>query len=789
MDSAGSQELELEQCKNNNHFPQKWPMMRPIVQDFLRVRKVTKLDWNKVTSDAAWICLWDDKEGADKLSNALQKEIKLSIDEVRERILVNEDELCLLRAYIKEWTNFFDVSEHFFKQFLKLEPYLKGNTKTNGIQGISITIANSEVRKLMLDTWNKEIFTKLKECLQRAAMKVVNSERNGELFDSNLITGVRQSYVNLCTDNKNHLAIYYADFEKPYLEATMDFYNAKCQEYFAVNGIRNYMAWADAKLKEEEERAKKYLETSNECTSMKRFMGVCVQVFVASFKDLMLAQAAEMIRDNETEKLALMFGLVDRITSSIDPILQNLETHIKEQGLADMKFSAETIVSDPEQYVQKLMDLFRRFSSLVENAFHNDSRFLMSRDKAYQTVVNDISIFNIKLPTKSRCVGAKTQPESKCPELLANFCDLLFRKSPLSKKMTSEEMRKKAEEIVLIMKYVTNKDVFMRYYKTHLARRLILQSSADSHMEEYMIQRLKEVGIPAEYTQTLQRMFQDIKVGLDFNEEFKDAYKEKNEFLSNAVNFNVLNSGVWARSSDRVPVTLPTEMAENIPHMEEYYTKRFSGRKLQWYHIMSNGTINFVNDVGKFELEVTTFQMAILFLWNDIPTEKISFESLRMSTELPENELKRALSSLIMNPKLRHQPLLCSPPVKNPKEFTNDTQFWVNQKFGLVKGGKLQKRGKMSLIGKLQLNSEANKKEDEDAIVELRKFRIQEAIVKIMKMRKTVKNAQLWTEVIAILKNQFVPSKAILKEQIEWLIENKYMKRDPMDLQTFIYLA
>ena len=113
---------------------------------------------------------------------------------------------------------------------------------------------------------------------------------------------------------------------------------------------------------------------------------------------------------------------------------------------------------------------------------------------------------------------------------------------------------------------------------------------------------------------------------------------------------------------------------------------------------MSNGTINFVNDVGEFQLEVTTFQMAILFMWNDIATEKISFESLRLSTELPENELKRALSVLTNNPNLKHQLLLCSPPVKNRKKFTNDTLFWVNQKFGIVKGGKLQKSGKMSLI-------------------------------------------------------------------------------------------
>ena len=31
----------------------------------------------------------------------------------------------------------------------------------------------------------------------------------------------------------------------------------------------------------------------------------------------------------------------------------------------------------------------------------------------------------------------------------------------------------------------------------------------------------------------------------------------------------------------------------------------------------------------------------------------------------------------------------------------------------------------------------------------------------------------------SILNDQFAPSKAIVKEQTEWLMENKYMKRDP----------
>ena len=65
----------------------------------------------------------------------------------------------------------------------------------------------------------------------------------------------------------------------------------------------------------------------------------------------------------------------------------------------------------------------------------------------------------------------------------------------------------------------------------------------------------------------------------------------------------------------------------------------------------------------------------------------------------------------------------------------------------------------------------------------------QEAIVKIMKMRKQITNTALQIELVEILKNMFIPPKKMIKEQIEWLIEHKYMKRDEDKINTFVYLA
>jgi cullin-5 len=53
--------------------------------------------------------------------------------------------------------------------------------------------------------------------------------------------------------------------------------------------------------------------------------------------------------------------------------------------------------------------------------------------------------------------------------------------------------------------------------------------------------------------------------------------------------------------------------------------------------------ITFNNAVGNFDLDVTTFQMAVLFAWNQRQLDHISYENLRLATELPDPELRRTL--------------------------------------------------------------------------------------------------------------------------------------------------
>ena len=237
----------------------------------------------------------------------------------------------------------------------------------------------------------------------------------------------------------------------------------------------------------------------------------------------------------------------------------------------------------------------------------NSDRFFVRRLQAFKQVVNDTSVFKLELGSRCKAsvaatvaagsaaanATAKPQAESRCPELLANYCDMLLRKTPLSRKLTSDEIEGKLREVLLVLKYVQNKDVFMRYHKAHLTRRLILDTSADSEKEENMVEWLREVGMPADYVNKLARMFQDVKVSEDLNTQFREQQRTPH---ADCVSIKILNAGAWARGSERVQVSLPLELEDIVPEVEDFYRSKHSGRKLRWYHHMSNGTVSYSLD-------------------------------------------------------------------------------------------------------------------------------------------------------------------------------------------------
>ena len=63
------------------------------------------------------------------------------------------------------------------------------------------------------------------------------------------------------------------------------------------------------------------------------------------------------------------------------------------------------------------------------------------------------------------------------------------------------------------------------------------------------------------------------QVSEDLNAQFKSnlGVQPGKASLADTVSIKILNMGAWARTSERVPVTLPRELEDYIPEVEEFY--------------------------------------------------------------------------------------------------------------------------------------------------------------------------------------------------------------------------
>jgi cullin 3 len=88
------------------------------------------------------------------------------------------------------------------------------------------------------------------------------------------------------------------------------------------------------------------------------------------------------------------------------------------------------------------------------------------------------------------------------------------------------------EKTITVFRYITEKDVFERYYKGHLAKRLLLGRSVSDDAERGMLGKLKiECGF--QFTQKLEGMFNDMKVSSDTMKAYQ------NHLAKTTVNFYV----------------------------------------------------------------------------------------------------------------------------------------------------------------------------------------------------------------------------------------------------------
>ena len=85
---------------------------------------------------------------------------------------------------------------------------------------------------------------------------------------------------------------------------------------------------------------------------------------------------------------------------------------------------------------------------------------------------------------------------------------------------TDQEVDVILDKTIVAFRYLTEKDVFERYYKAHLAKRLLLGRSVSDDAERGMLSKLKiECGF--QFTQKMEGMFTDLKVSTETMEAYR----------------------------------------------------------------------------------------------------------------------------------------------------------------------------------------------------------------------------------------------------------------------------
>ena len=275
-----------------------------------------------------------------------------------------------------------------------------------------------------------------------------------------------------------------------------------------------------------------------------------------------------------------------------------------------------------------------------------------------------------------------------------------------------------------------------------------------------------------EYTTKLQRMFQDEHLSRELNEKLK-LHQRNNPAHRMEIDFSiqVLTSGSWPFQAGG-EFSLPQALERPFTRFTQFYNLQYSGRVLTWLHQMSKGEIVTNCYKQKYTLQLSTYQMALLLLFND--SEQMCLEEIQHQLSLRE-EVVVQMSAVLVKIKL----LTCD---DNENQITIKSVLKFNPSFRA-------KKFRINLNVPLKLEQKVEQESTEKHVEEDRKIIIQAAIVRIMKMRKELNHQFLLSEVVGQISNIFKPKVQLIKKCIDMLIEKDFLERVDGQKDIYRYLA
>ncbi|KAF7080383.1 hypothetical protein CFC21_084475 [Triticum aestivum] len=607
------------------------------------------------------------------------------------------------------------------------------------------TSHRTPVHELGLNLWRDHIihYPMIHGRLLDTLLDLIHRERMGEVINRGLMRSITKMLMDLGP------AVYQDDFEKPFLEVSASFYSGESQEFIECCDCGNYLKKAERRLNEEMERVSHYLDAGSEA----KITSVVEKEMIANHMHRLVhmenSGLVNMLIDDKYEDLGRMYALFRRVPDGLSTIRDMMTSYLRETG--------KHLVTDPErlkdpvEFVQCLLNEKDKHDKIINVAFGND--------KTFQNALNSSFEFFINLNNRS-------------PEFISLYVDDKLRKG--LKGATEEDVEGILDKVMMLFRYLQEKDVFEKYYKQHLAKRLLSGKTVSDDAERSMIVKLKtECGY--QFTSKLEGMFTDMKTSQDTMQDF---YAKKSEELGDGptLDVHILTTGSWP-TQPSPPCSLPPEILAVCEKFRGYYLGTHSGRRLTWQTNM--GTADIKATFGKsqkHELNVSTYQMCVLMLFNT--SDGLSYKDIEQATEIPSTDLKRCLQSLAC---VKGKNVLRKEPMS--KDISEDDTFYFNDKFT----SKLVKVKIGTVVAAKE--SEPEKQETRQRVEEDRKPQIEAAIVRIMKSRRVLDHNSIVSEVTKQLQARFLPNPVIIKKRIESLIEREFLERDKADRKLYRYLA
>ncbi|MCP9259526.1 Cullin-1 [Dirofilaria immitis] len=612
-----------------------------------------------------------------------------------------------------------------------------------------------EIYVLAIVTWKEFLFIHMRDSVTSAVLKLIERERNGEKISTKLISGVIQCYVELGVNESDtstgqvtnssathldrlpKLRVYRDYFEKRFIADTESYFANEAAEFIAANSVTEYMKKVEIRLKEEKERCDLYLHESTQDLLAKTLE----KVLITKQLDLFQNEFGNLLESNKDSDLERMYTLCDRVENGLDELRLALEKHIARQGEAALDKIADMAVNDPKQYVSTILEVHKRYHSLVTCSFKNEPGFVQALDKACTSFINRNSV------TK------KANNTSKSPELLARYCDLLLKKS--AKNPEENELEELLNQIMIVFKYIEDKDVFQKFYTKMLAKRLVNELSASDEAESNMISKLKQM-CGFEYTSKLQRMFTDTSLSKDITEKYKQHLTVKNINLG-LIFLSWYLGQVYGLLVSHLFLIFQCNSQNVWSHlMSKFYQTQHTGRKLTWLLAQCRGELSAYGFQRKYTFTATTAQMAVLMMYNE-------------NTEM-------TLQHICDITKLRHEIV------------TQIAQALVKIELLSIVGSKVDIDANTPLSTVLRLNPDfSNKKLKVDLSKTMARAEIRQETVEVHKSVED--DRRLVVQVLAQLASRFKPKVPMIKKCIDILIEKEYLQRVENEKDLYEYLA